>query len=621
SLTLAKLMDNPPYFIGYGFEVTGASDYYVVGSAHEHYLGDVNGDGILAWLAFYFDMGLSVNGLDDDGDGCVDESSSLTPDGQTCDNIPDAVVFLGVGGAGNIVGDLIVYYDWFNEFLGFHRIGSSPLWIRQGIRIGMIFFPQLVGEFVTYYALESDAMVNVNKAIGDKDYDDWFVGIVDARGFPSRPPRNHPCRTGHPTYSGYGFQRQDGSIVVGFELREYFDEAPGYDNDYNDDGDTKDSVVGYFIVNPNSGRCKRFVNTGVEGRFVENAGNIIAAGLSHENADQRDWNNDGDTSDYVSLYHDVTSSERLAGNPYFGYTFKTPVPRGPAGQLDSYGFGFTGLYLSQHIGPHTFPMEFGGSYELYTGYPVYYETYYWHVLDEDGLQWTELPGHYVSPGMPFDSPGGICVAVANYESRLDVDINGDGDKGDSAMAFFCPDPNTPGTGTWQEEPASGQSPWVAAGTIYYYYSAGGKNLITFPFSDRETATPPGGGDPIPVYVSRNWHFNKVDPDFQILNAQWVGDPRVQLGGSISGFIDVENIWDVPILCFARLENDQGWEMRNDGCVENTERDGILRSGQTARIHFTLFAPGKGKTGPYTLTIDLTLQRIIRSVQLLVELYR
>jgi hypothetical protein len=62
-------------------------------------------------------------------------------------------------------------------------------------------------------------------------------------------------------------------------------------------------------------------------------------------------------------------------------------------------------------------------------------------------------------------------------------------------------------------------------------------------------------------------------------------------------------------------------MSNDGCVENTERDGILRSDETARIHFTLFAPDKGKTGLYTLTVDLTLQSVTRSVQLVVELYK
>jgi hypothetical protein len=567
-------------------------------------------------------MGMSVNGIDDDGDGCVDETASTTPEGQVCDNVPDGVVFFGTGGASDIDGSLISYYDyWGTQAIGFHRIGSSPLWSILGIRMGLIYYPRLVGEFVTYYAFESDHNTNVNKAIGDKDYTDSFVGIIDARKFPTRSPKNHFCRTGSAMYDGYASVRQDGSVVVGFELREYLDEAPGYDNDYNDDGDTKDSVVGYFIVNPHSGRCKRFVNTGVAGRYVENAGNIITAGLSYENADQRDWNNDGSMFGYVSLYHDVTTTENLAGDPYNGYTFRTRVPRGPAGQPDSYGFGFTGLYLSQNIGPIAFPMEFGGSYELYTGYPVYYETYYWHVLDEDGLQWTELPGRYVSPGTPFDSPGGICIALSYFESYLDQDINGDGDKNDNAMAFYCPDPNAPGTGTWKEEPASGHSPWVSWGKIYYYYAAGGENLITFPFSDQETVTPPGGGNPMTVSVSRNWHFNKIDPDFQILNAQWVGDSRVQLGGSISGSVDVENVWDVPILCFARLENDLGWEMSNDGCVENTERDGILRSDETARIHFTLFAPDKGKTGLYTLTVDLTLQSVTRSVQLVVELYK
>ncbi len=614
SLTIEELMDNPPYLIGYGLEAYGASGYYVVGTGHEQYLGDINNDGLITWLAYYFDMGLSVNGVDDDGDGCIDEVTNMTPDGQQCDTVPDAVVFFSTGVAMDISGDLIVYGTTYEDmnFVGFFRIGASPRWVPGGIRLaGPVYYPSFSGEFVSYSAAESWHNVNVNKAIGDKDLQDHFIGLIDARKFPSRPPKHHYCRTGFPIYSGYSYEREDGSVVVTFELREYYDEAPGYDNDYNDDGDAMDRVIGYFIVNSHSGKCKKFVNTGVAGQYPQNAGNIIASGIVYEGADQRDWNNDGDMIDYVSVWHDVTSTEKMAGDPYFGYTFRMPVPRGPGGNTASYGFGFTGLFKEEYAEIHSWPMVFGSSYYLYVGYPRYYETYYWHVLDEDWNQWTELPRYFVGYGTPFDSPGRVCVGLWGSESSNEEDFNGDGDMEDSGVAFFCPDPGVPGTGKWEIEPASPNPPWIATGGITYYYSSGGDHLITWPFFEMEGST----------YVSRNWHFNKVDPDFQILDAQWAGDPRMPLKGSISGYIDVQNVWPINILCHARIENDLGWEMKSDGCVENTERDGIIHPGETARIHFTLFAPDKEKPGIFTLTVELTLQRITKSVQMVVELFR
>lgn len=625
SPSLEELMNEPPYFIGNGMEVTGAYEYYVVGYAHEMLFGDLNYDGLLTWVVFYFDMGMSVNGIDDDGDGCIDETSNMTSDGELCDNVPDAVVFFSNGGLPSISGDLIAFVDvYVDGMIKLFRIGASPRWVTQGVR-GVLgdFYTQVVGEFVTYYGAEHSHGINVNKAIGDKDFSDKFIGIIDARKFPARPPKNHYCRTGIQVYYGYASLRQDGSALVAFELYEYYDEAPGYDNDYNDDGDTSDYVMAYFIVDSRTGRCREFVNTGVWGYRTRVAGNIITNSYTHESSDKRDWDNDGSISGYVSVWHDVTSTEDMAGNPYFGHTFSTPVPRGPSGDPNSYGFGFTGLSLDGLVeSPYVFPMEFGGSYSLYVGGPVHVQTHYWHVLDEDWVQWTELPRHPVVNTQPGGTPGGTCILVRSWESVLDIDVNEDGDKLDGVFGVFCPDPNAPGTGKWETEPASKHPPWfIIEACCYFYFSYGGSNLITIPLYDYREWTPPTGEDTAYYNVAANWHFNKVDPNFEILDAGWDGDGRVQLGGNITGYIDVQNVWPINILCHARLDSDLGWEMRSNGCVENTERDGILHQGETARIHFTLYAPDKEKPGIFTLTVELTLQRITKSVQMVVELYR
>ncbi len=618
SASVTELMNRPPYFIGWGLEATSASDHYVVGYGHEQHFGDLNHDGLLTWVVFYFDMGLSVNGVDDDDDGCVDETANMTSDGKLCDNVPDAVVFFSNGGLPSISGSLVAFVDYYVDGgIKLFRIGASPLWMAQGVRDAVgHFYIEAVGEFVSYYEHESINKVSVNKAIGDRDYSDYFMGIIDARGFPARPPKNHYCRTGYNYGYGYTYERKDGSAIVAFELREDYDEAPGYDNDYNDDGDTSDSVIGYFIVESNSGRCKRFVNTGVaSGPHPTVAGDVVTSDYVSESSDQRDWNDDGRMFSYVTVWHDVTSTEDLAGKPYFGYTFKAPVPRGLSRQHDSYGFGFTGVTVDDlvpHPGP--FPMEFGGAYYLYTGSPSYWSTYYWHIVDEDWDQWTELPRHFVVEGQPFDAPGGNCIGIYGR-----ADFDGDGEI-DPAAGVFCPDPDVSGSGKWEVEPASSDPPWFPFGHVWYF-SSGGTNLITLPYWLEGEWIPPGGADSVNEHVSGNWHFNKVDPDFVILNAEWVGDGRVQLGGEISGYIDVKNVEQLNILCHARLDNDMGWQMRYDGCVENTERDGILRSSETARIHFAILIPDKEKTGGYTLTINLTLQRVTRSIQLDIEVLK
>ncbi len=613
--SIMDLMDNPPYFIGWGLEATAASDHYVVGHGHETYFGDVNDDGLLSWLVFYFDMGLSVNGLDDDGDGCIDEARNVSSSGETCDNIPDAVVFFDTGYEPDISGDLVAYSMSVDGALKVFRIGVTPRWVVPSVRDLLYVYShiEIAGEFVFYSASEFINYINVNKAIGDKDTSDYFIGMIDARGFPARPFKHHYCRTGGLIHGGSAYLRDDGSVLFSFPLSEPYDNAPGYDNDYNDDGDTHDAVAGYFIVDPRKGRCNRAVNIGVSGYGGRVAGNVISVLGAYEEWDSRDWNNDGDMIDYVGLWHDATSTESLAGNPYFGYTFRTSVPRGPPGLPDSYGFGFTGVY-SESRPKMPVPLEFGGAYYQDALYPYYWSGYYWHVLDEDWKQWTELPAYYIEHGEPVDDPGGVCLCI-----RGRADFDGDG-QFEIVAAVYCPNRDEPGTGEWESDPASSHPPWFPFGN-YYSFSSGGTNLITLPYYYLKGWTPPGGGTRKNYWVSGNWHFNKVDPSYDILDAQWVDEPRVRVKESISGFVDVENSWEVNILCHARLANDLAWGMRYDGCVENTERDGILRPGETARIHFTVYAPDKGKGGLFTLTIELTLQRVTRVFQLDVELHR
>ncbi len=79
----------------YGIEQLGAAGEYSGGNSHESYfIGDQNGNGVLEWIAGYSYKTWGNDGIDNDGDGCIDEKTFGAWDGQTgCDLVPDSIVY------------------------------------------------------------------------------------------------------------------------------------------------------------------------------------------------------------------------------------------------------------------------------------------------------------------------------------------------------------------------------------------------------------------------------------------------------------------------------------------------------------------------------------------------
>ncbi len=422
-----------------------AAGNFVVGDDHESYIGDKNGNGVLEWVTVFLYIPWMYDGIDNDGDGCVDEKKTGPWSGQVgCDNMYDAAVVYETGGlpiAGGDKGDLLINLDWYSAepSLEMFRATVSPPFRAYAIR-GFMHNLHIAGEFVSYQAGESENLVNSNPEI-DNDLDDSYVGNVDARLFPARAPVNNVCSAGlmsneiSPTW-----KREDGYIITTYELVEPFD-----GRDWNGDGDTQDNVIAYYTVDPHTGYCRIGVNTAVHGHSPMNSGEIIIPRYTSESGDTRDWNGDGDKHDYVQLYHDVNSTWHLKGRIYRSFTFNNLFIT-----LYGFGFGWWALFEGGYNLYHpVLPFEFGGAYTKYVGLSGgYYNSYFFLTSDEDGDRHTKLPEHYIIVGTTMGIVGNKCVLIQAREIYMYYagyfligrgDANGDGDWSDTFSMIFCPD--------------------------------------------------------------------------------------------------------------------------------------------------------------------------------------
>ncbi len=618
---VSEVMYRPPNNPGggYSMDATGGAGPFGAGGTHESFIGDQNGDGVLEWVVYYSYKTYGEDGIDNDGDGCIDEKTYGDWDGQAgCDLIPDQFTYFGTGGLADVGGKdgtLAVFADWYNvtPTINFYRIFVTPLWTSFSMS-WMTYYPQLAeGEdVISFYAHESHNQVNANPEM-DSDMDDYYVGSMDARGFPTVSPTIHVCFAGYQLYMGVTYARDDDYVVTSFELREEYD-----DHDWNGDGDKDDPVAAYYVVDPSTGECDQGVNGGVSGWYPRNSGRVMTPGYTFESSDSRDWNGDGDTSDTVLLWHDINSTWSLVGHRYTSVTF-TSSP-------GAFGFGFWGRY-SDYGQFQTFPLEFGGTYYRYVGRPGYYKTSFFLIDDEDGDPQTILPYYDVYYGMPSGTLGGICIQIYGMEYHLKdagielmggkADGNGDGDTSDSLGGIFCPDEKG-GGGKWWVEPTSkfakglykDVAPWIWTGYTYYASTGEAQGLMANTIFYMETYIDDDADGNLVVeliYYHAYYWIGKEDAKLLIVDASWVGDDNVQPGGTVIGKISFRNYGssalyvseDAVVVSIYKTHRIQGLYLD-----EELGPDGFLEPGEIGTVYFAMRLSAGVPIGPLTLTIHV-----------------
>jgi hypothetical protein len=613
---VSEVMYTPPHNPGgwWSMDATGGAGEYGMGDTHESWIGDQNGNGVIEWISGYSFKTYGEDGIDNDGDGCVDEKTYGVWDGQVgCDMVPDQITYFETGGlpdAGGDDGTLMTDVDWYSaiQAVEIWRAGASPKWMAYQSR-GFMYYPQMAGEFISYYAYESSNGVNANPEM-DSDMSDAYVGNVDARGFPARPPVDRPCAAGYQLYMGITFMRDDGWVVTSQEYYEYFD-----GQDWNGDGDTYDYSAGYYAIDPTTGNCREnAVNLGFYGYYPRNTGVLLTPGYTFESSDSRDWNGDGDTWDTVLVYHDIESTWAMKGPVYTSYTFTATVP--------SYGFGWTAVY-GDYGQFQTFPLKFGSAWYRYVGFSGgYYHTMVSLTGEDDGNRHTILPSYDLGVGQPSASPGGECIQIytreyyANY-ANIDLigtiaDANGDGDTSDTYNTYFCPE-ETGGGGEWIVEETSKfakglyRDPIPVINLGYVYYSADGNagGLVIMPtfYTDYAQHDDAMGGLIWYQYVYFHTYYwmQLTKPDFEFVpgTLDWVFTGDVQPGGTVIGTFDLINTGGINIKIQEDkgIENDKGFKLQGLSARDRIGPDGTIEPQEAATFFFALTVSAGSPIGP------------------------
>ncbi len=617
---VSDVMYAPPHNPGgwYSSDATGGAGEFAMGDTHESWIGDQNGNGVIEWISGFSYRPFGEDGIDNDGDGCVDEKSFGNWDGQVgCDTVPDQIVYFETGGlpdAGGDTGDLMTNVDWYSAIQAteVYRAFVSPKWMAYQLR-GYTQYPQIAGEFISYYAYEGSNGVNSNPEM-DSDLSDQYAGNIDARGFPARPPVDRACSAGYQLYMGITFQREDGWVVTSHEFDEYFDHV-----DWNGDGDSSDDVSGYYAIDPATGNCRdNAVNLGVYGWYPRNTGTILTPGYTWESNDQRDWNGDGDMFDTVLVYHDIESTWAMKGKVYTSFTFTASVP--------TWGFGWTANY-GDYGQFQTFPLKFGSAWYDYTTFAQgYYHTMVALTGEDDGNRQTMLSSYDIGVGQPSASPGGECVQMYTREYYADyanidlvgtiADANGDGDTQDTYNTVFCPDA-VGGGGSWIVEPTSkfakGQyrDPIPVINLGYVFYSADGVagGLVIMPTFFTETSQhDDGNGDLFVqgVYFHTYYWLQLTKPDFEFVpgSLDWVFTGDVQPGGTVIGTFKLLNTGGINIKIKedGGVENDKGFRHQGLSAKDQIGPDGTIEPQETATFFFAMTVSAGSPIGPLDVKI-------------------
>jgi hypothetical protein len=643
---------------GYSWDHNAGLGLFDIGNTNEYFIGDQDGNGMQEWIMYYHDQTKDDDGIDNDGDGCVDEKTFGAYNGQTgCDLVPDGYVYYETGELGGIAGDdgqVFVNSDWYSDGTTEVYHPSLAPWTGAVAFRFYSYFPGGAGGFINYMGRESSIGQNSNPEM-DSDLSDQYMGVIDVRGFPARSPTNQLCSAGYKVPQGQIFERDDGSVVVAYELWEYYD-----GNDWNGDGDTSDyGVAAYLLIDGVTGNCRQGVNIGVFGYYPRTAGSIVSPGYCYESSDGRDWNGDGVMNDYCWYWHnidarsDLPMSWGLIGPVYTSTTYTAAVP--------AWGWGYNGLYRSTYAGTSwSFTLKFGAAY-MGSYSSGGYDTMFILAAEDDGNPNTLFPNYVAGLGITTATPGGVCIQFGAWESYMynrgmylafgvRGDANGDGDRSDGAIQIFCPD-ETGGGGESKIEETSKFAkglyvtpvPWIHYFWGIYYSAAGnfqGTLSAAYWGYEANSATAVGddadgdliiGGHLGYCYFHGTWNMYLTKPDFEIIEIGVVSGGATQPGGTIIGKFVLLNVggMDIKISEDKGIDNDKAFKIQGLSAVDQIGPDGTLIPGEVATFYFALTisaGTGAGILSPTNLNygedieIFVSYGGVVKSAMMTVDLW-
>ena len=179
-------------------------------------------------------------------------------------------------------------------------------------------------------------------------------------------------------------------------------------SDLNGDGDMGDSILAYHDVTDNT----TTYTTAQPITYYTSpsiSGDLIAFTTS-EVYMQRDLNGDGDMGDSILAYHDVTDNTTT-------YTGEQPTyETSPSISGDLIAFAIHETYMQSDL---------NGDGDMTDVILAYHD-----ITDNTTTYTSEQIVYYTSPSISGD-----LIAFATHEAYMQSDLNGDGDMGDSILAY------------------------------------------------------------------------------------------------------------------------------------------------------------------------------------------
>lgn len=244
----------------------------------------------------------------------------------------------------------------------------------------MVFFTIENGQSIINYYNVANGKTKTTNASGL--YPAIYEDIITFTGFSIRYyniSREETVNTGIPTVEDIPSIYKN---IIAFPVYE------AHSGDLNGDGDTNDSVVMYYDIEK-----KELVNTRVVGWGVSVYGDIIAFS-TFENQVAQDLNDDGDMSDSIVRYYNITSKAVVNTKA-------------------------NGWWLSMHKNI----IAFEGIY------PTYFGLTYYNITDGTLVD-TKIDGRMASVHDEI-------IAFSSPESDYGVgDLNGDGDSNDWVVGYY-----------------------------------------------------------------------------------------------------------------------------------------------------------------------------------------
>lgn len=312
-------------------------------------------------------------------------------------------------------------------------IANSTLWVTSYTTeqpVSSQGDPVISEGAIAFIAYERNVGRDLN---GDGDMYDGILAYYDTITGLAVYTKEQPYRL-------YGKSLAISEGVIAYIVYEYY-----VGRDLSGDGDRYDFILAYYDIFTGSATYTTEQPYGSDGNSFDIAEGVIAY-IAYEYYVGRDLNGDGDTSDRILAYYDISTSSAI---------YTTEQPYRLYGNSPTISQGVITFIADENNDAR----DLNGDGDMCDLVLAYYD-----IFTDSATYTSEQP--YGSDGNSLDISEGLISFIAK-EYYVGRDLNGDGDKMDNILAYY--DISTDSATYTTEQPywSKGNSPTISRGVITF----------------------------------------------------------------------------------------------------------------------------------------------------------